>query len=892
MLEFLNLFWGDTVGFYCIAEKTPKGMVHRYFQTPQEAHDFLRPHIESPTTNLYFSPSIYKTAKRNQENVKLIKSFWIDIDCGEDKPYKTKEEGLSALDGFLAQTSLPRPNIVDSGHGYHIYWILKSPLEPKEWLPMANKLKSMCILNGFRVDPSRTADSSSLMRPVGTYNLKTGEMEQVLLIKSTKSYTLEDLKVIHELPKDNEPAVVMQPDFPDAFISDILGKCPAMKSVADVNGAVEEPLWRAFLSVAFRCDQGARWIHDLSKGDPRYSFKETQEKAEKTKGPYTCEQFAAMCPEHCVNCPFKGKVNSPIVLGFPKKVAIPPIIADEHKMETAERITEIEEYTVTDKGVLKRATDDRSGTSQCFYITHIPVWVKTVKEKARRYDEQGDSSVILEWVALGGRYQSSVLPQAVLYEKRTFVRWLAENNLRACIKGDPANLQDYISKCILQLMRVNCVERYYESLGWHDDGFVLGRNIVSSTGVAAASIQASGMFSKLEPKGSKALWVETTSLYENPRYWQHAFALLCSFGSPILDMCHFQSAVISLFGASGFGKTLASSFALSIYGEPSLLMQAASATPNAIGKQLTGHKNVPYLLDEVSGMSITKLADFIYDAANGRQKDVLSKDRQLVQGEGWCLVPFITSNNSVLEQNTSIIQEAHRRRVVEIAFDEPIDQKDAAQIAEAFQENYGTVASDYLTYLIQNKDKVRKLVDSVLDTATFKAIPSINRFGKWTIACAFVGGLIAKELGLMLFDPKPVIEQAITVYLRESMAVAADVELAKDALTAFLMDNYQSINFWNEGSDVSLSSPRQIMARYDSTRDMYIMQKSKYAGVVRDAGLSIRNLHTWHKAAGVFESIEKLSKQTPTTICYCVPSSALGVVSLPNELATNTVGSY
>jgi len=78
---------------------------------------------------------------------------------------------------------------------------------------------------------------------------------------------------------------------------------------------IEEPLWRAGLSIAKFCVDGGKAIHIISKQHRQYDPQRTEEKADTVKGPYTCETFDSLAPNICTNCPHKGKFKSPIVLG-------------------------------------------------------------------------------------------------------------------------------------------------------------------------------------------------------------------------------------------------------------------------------------------------------------------------------------------------------------------------------------------------------------------------------------------------------------------------------------------------------------------------------------------------------------------------------------------------
>lgn len=881
MLEFFDLFW-TAEGKRCIGRKT-NIMQHFYFDTNEEANYFVEANKDKEG-DLYFSPAVYAKAERNQANVKSIQAFWLDIDCGDGKDYPTQQEGLDALARFLKATSFPQPYIVSSGHGLHVYWVLQTPLAPSVWVGYAKQLKALCVYEGLKADPARTADSASLLRPVGTYNRKYGDNAQIFFIMKGQScpmsafIRLEAMAV--DTGKNKEMLAGLDSEYPASDGLKVIEQCPLLADIAKKRGAVEEPLWRGMLSVISRCTGGEKMIHDLSTGDPRYNEAETAKKAAGTKGPYTCDQFASHAPDICKGCPFRGKITSPIVLGMPTKIAAPPE-PEEKEVGKTQRVVKTEHFDVTLKGVLKRplTEDDR-----VFYVTHVPVWVKSVREKVCHADEQGNSSLQIDWTDLGGRYHCAVLQQADLYDKKNFTKWLAENNLRALVKGEVNHMQNYITECILEIMKLQLVESYYENVGWVDDGFIIGRRCIKKGGVVPVSVQSSSSVANLDKKGSKKEWVEATSVFTDPRYWPHAFALLCSFASPLLELCKFQSAIISMTGASGYGKTLAASFALSIYGDPAHLTQPASTTLNAIGVQMAAQHNLPYLLDEVSTESGYKIADFIYAASNGREKEALDRNRNLKQGSGWCLVPFMTSNKSVLEMPESAIQEAHRRRIIETPFNAQIDTKSASTLATAMQDNYGTVADDYMTYVVENKDKIVSAVNSILETPVFKEVPPANRFGKWTIACAAIAGKIAEQLGLIKFSAAPVIQQVLSTLVSDASVIKDDVEIAKGALCAYLYQNNGSINIWSSKKDaVDQTLVRSVVARFDPATGLFYMQKELFSQVLRDAGVSLRNVGKWMKDNNIYIVTQRLGSSLPTVSCYSFSKEAIGTAEPVEE---------
>ena len=113
-----------------------------------------------------------KESGRFAANALALKSFFIDLDCGEDKPYATIDEGLFALKNFCKATKLPKPTIVRSGRGAHVYWVLEEAMPRQEWKPYAEQLKTLCTEHKFEIDYAVPADAARVLRMVGTEHLK------------------------------------------------------------------------------------------------------------------------------------------------------------------------------------------------------------------------------------------------------------------------------------------------------------------------------------------------------------------------------------------------------------------------------------------------------------------------------------------------------------------------------------------------------------------------------------------------------------------------------------------------------------------------------------------------------------------------------------------------
>lgn len=110
---------------------------------------------------------------RTKDAAASVNAFWLDIDCGDGKPYANKKEACYAVDAFCKSSGLLKPtHVIDSGNGLHVYWVLDHALSPMEWKQTADILKNLTHAYDLKADDSRTSDIASVLRLPGTLNHK------------------------------------------------------------------------------------------------------------------------------------------------------------------------------------------------------------------------------------------------------------------------------------------------------------------------------------------------------------------------------------------------------------------------------------------------------------------------------------------------------------------------------------------------------------------------------------------------------------------------------------------------------------------------------------------------------------------------------------------------
>jgi len=146
---------------------------------------------------------------RTHENVAYVRALWMDIDCGPTKAvpdekgvikgYIDQATGLAEFKKFCKNVGLPQPILVSSGYGIHAYWLLEETITRTDWEPLANRLRELCVEQGFIVDPA-VFEASRVLRVPGTYNFKAEPVEVTVLNEITQRMTYAQVKELLGAP--------------------------------------------------------------------------------------------------------------------------------------------------------------------------------------------------------------------------------------------------------------------------------------------------------------------------------------------------------------------------------------------------------------------------------------------------------------------------------------------------------------------------------------------------------------------------------------------------------------------------------------------------------------------------------------------------------------------
>ena len=262
----------------------------------------------------------------------------MDVDFGMDghKSANNPPTEADAL-GLIDAAPLPPTLVLHSGHGLQVWWLLRevfaieTPDERAFLRGISDRnqaaVKALARERGWSLDA--TADLSRLYRADGTLNLKPNlpPVQARLLRDGGPRDTTDDFDdALPPLPEPRPERGGIRPDDRDeaqrADFRRIVEGCAYLRHCRDDAAALSEPEWHAMMTVVAQCRDGERLAHDLSAPYSGYDEDETQAKyahARRADMPLRCATIRQdrEGERFCARCPDRGRITSPIELGYP-----------------------------------------------------------------------------------------------------------------------------------------------------------------------------------------------------------------------------------------------------------------------------------------------------------------------------------------------------------------------------------------------------------------------------------------------------------------------------------------------------------------------------------------------------------------------------------------------
>ena len=828
-IEFFNTVLADRgvyVAYISKGDKTGKKHKQTYHDTIDELY-FIGEEAKALQWDAYFAlATFHAKGTRRAKDAAFFKSFFMDIDCGAGKPYPSQAEGLRGLIGFCRKLTLPRPIIVSSGRGLHVYWPLIEAVPTEQWQKVAWKLSTRAAQEGFHVDTSITNNPSAVLRMPYTLHCKD---TPVLVQIVSDTYTAQDLQFFvdtigeevrnkHFVPSDVDPITKSLINNYTSSFKTILAKtrngtgCPQLLDIISHQEIMDEPRWRASLSIAAFCEEADKAIHLISNKHPQYDPEETEEKASTIKGPYQCDTFERYNPGKCNGCTHKGRIKSPIVLG--RMIAE----ASDEDNVVVDRPTDLpEEFAQTyvipkypypyfrgsKGGVFKRdrrktADGEEEETEKLIYHNDFYM-VKRLSDA-----QQGECMVMRLHLPQDG-VREFTLSNAEASSTEGLRKKLASQGIAV---PSIENLKHYVMGWVNHLQAKEKATMMHMQFGWvkHGElrtGFVVGNKEFSPTGIehSPPSTSTAQYMSYFTKAGTLEEWKKAMRFFtDRSNTEMHKFVIGCSFGAMFMDFSAVRGLAVHTHSAkSGYGKTTAMLAGASIWGDPSRIMMKQTDTHASRFARMEVFKNICMFFDEVTNVTPEDASNYAYAVPQGAQRSRLESDsnKERWQGMPWSTIAVSTGNVKLTDKMrlARTTPNAEMRRVLEIEATKSAKllKADTDALSHALLTNYGHAYLPFVQYVMKNLEEVESLWAKTRFRLDQEAqLTFEDRFYSAGCTSPLIGLMVAKRLDLIDWDIPEIFKWIVRI-----LRSAADNIESTDMGALELVGQYWAENYAN-----------------------------------------------------------------------------------------------
>lgn len=194
-LNHINIQHGDSDGYITLAKKTD-----RFKQWNFKIDEISAALQEWIGEDVYFSQNTFYKPRRRIENIRQLRSLYVDVDCYLFN--MNPEWVIGQMDLELFGQKVPNPNlIIHSGRGFVVVWLIE-PV-PVKALPLWQAVERFFAEQFKSVGgDSKATDAARIFRIAGSRNSKNGE-EVTIHHRHNHKYSLRQLQ--HDYLPDLEP---------------------------------------------------------------------------------------------------------------------------------------------------------------------------------------------------------------------------------------------------------------------------------------------------------------------------------------------------------------------------------------------------------------------------------------------------------------------------------------------------------------------------------------------------------------------------------------------------------------------------------------------------------------------------------------------------------------
>lgn len=886
-------------GILCIATALYRnGDMGFWRQEAFQGHDdfiagVARKKLKDPERDLYFalgslaSNSIVVDGEekiRIKKNIKTLKCFFSDLDVKEGY-YDSWQAALEDLKQFCINHSFPKPIIVFSGLGLHVYWPLEDPLSKEDWEPIAINFELILKAAGVKIDTARQKDCASVLRIPNTVNHKhSGSMVRILMDAEEISNEVFFSRIValsekFKIPEINRAKRIFSPlsipgtqikdaslpqdvvtEYPESDFDKILDNCLQMQDAVR-TGCIGEPLWARVLGVCQFTTDPEGSAQRVSENHPEYVKTKTLQKLNNRSamsGATLCATLDSFNPGLCNSCKHFNLIKSPIVLGYKRNSTVTAhdldSIIDAEGAISKEKVLEYMPSGFSHRkgsgGILVNGGPEGNKTTVLYPYDFLP--------KKIIYREKGDSFDSI-WEAPIPNHGSKevTVPNGILSDAPSLTKLLGEKGI-VVIPSNKLNMSTYMSKYILELQKLARPHTLLSRQGWRDDNtaFVVQNKLYKSDGTVHHFKMSEDLLNSipgLGEKGSLNSWVDAIQFYNVAGHEAHRFCLYAAFGSILFHMTGHSGVMVYLSGKSGCGKSTVQKTINSLWGHPLLMLingTESGMTQNAFYGIMNAYNNLPVCLDEVSKLDAKVFCNLALSVSQGTGKKRSTRTGELSSNtENWANITFSSSNSdaylTAASQNNDFTAEAMRIFQIRMSLASARSKDEADDfLNNHLMRNYGLAGPRFVAHAVCKYDALKEKIDrSIKSMGNALKVAPQERFWIGLVATAAVAGTHAKKIGLLPnFPIMSDIDWAMAQLRKARDYVGESTVSSKEIVSMFLDSHFDEMLILerSDGDNIRpLRDPRsELSIRFERDTGNVFINTSKFKNFCKEKGLN------------------------------------------------------
>lgn len=787
-------------GAYALVTIKNKRVVHNWYYNINE---FIAAAGKNYDADTYFAVSTFSATKRQQKHHHKAKAIWLDLDLKGTK-YASLKEMLNHASEFCKSYRLPRPTIVYTGGGFHLYWSFDADISYDDWHLLATGLHNCATAFGLEFDGKCTRDCARILRVPGSLNHKYDPMPTVQVVGEVAPvYSLarfEQLKHSGSTasPKQNgrveqkaSVASTFLNNTPDGDADFIAEHCPQIKHFKE-TGSDSEPHWYACANVLKHCHNGLERFLEWSSKYEGYNEDEAKAKfahaISSNTGPTLCSSFASCRREGCSTClqsrdvttPLNAKAKGVKPTHTPEAGSIPSESSAEVQAEDEELTPVLQPFELQDGELWGMSESTTSKSKRGMDIKIVGCDIRFICKL--NTSGSGQHLLFKAKDKLQKEYRDIVVPS----DRAWGTSCLSEFAKQGVYIDDLSLWRKYVSHHMSYVDSQKIPDTAYDTFGWQDDGsFICGPWKYTDKGrvpiIIASDVKDKASTIGTAPGGNIHDAVLTVARVMSQMSSNQILLYCMSMGAPLVRFVDMEEGGVigwDYSHESGTGKSTTILLTETSIGQPGCVRMGERDTINAKAAFMALMKSLPITVDDPNIGDGKNINDIVDAAVAGADKNALNQDRSLrANPKRWRTVLVGASNFNPFDY----VGTQRKRRI--IGFHEPVkpylDRSNWGELYASMKRNAGWIMHALLKLYVQPKaqDYIKKRIEQYIQAISAKYKFRVeDRFNVAGIAVALTAleclQKVAKDAGCPLsIDIKQMVEVGVAA-AKESMSQA------------------------------------------------------------------------------------------------------------------------